>query len=282
MFSRGHNLVLPMSDSSTSSVSDSELIDAELKEVPAVKTVAFAEDATAKVEAPASSPKVEELASGTQVEEPVAVEPTISEKLLQSLKKNPVDLNTWTELIEASAQSLDELRSAYDGLLAVFPASSKHWIAYIQLELDHHNFERVETLFKKCLPLCPALPLFLFYLTYIRRFNPLPEGREVISDAYTFALSVVGHDSASGELWSQSIQFIKDHETNGTWEESKKMDQLRSRYQQAVIVPHDKLESLWKDYDTFENSLGRITVSAFPFSLAKDLGPQTPCMISSA
>lgn len=41
------------------------------------------------------------------------------------------------------------------------------------------------------------------------RRNPGPEKRGVIRDAYEFALTRIGHDKDSGEIWMDYIQFLR-------------------------------------------------------------------------
>lgn len=50
-------------------------------------------------------------------------------------------------------------------------------------------------------------------------------------------------------------------------EEGHRMDALRKTYHRAICIPLDGIEQIWKDYDTFENTLNRITVIPFHFFL---------------
>jgi hypothetical protein len=38
------------------------------------------------------------------------------------------------------------------------------------------------------------------------------------------------------------------------------MDQLRRTYHRAIHTPLTNVETLWKDYDAFENTLNKLTV----------------------
>ncbi len=38
------------------------------------------------------------------------------------------------------------------------------------------------------------------------------------------------------------------------------MDALRSAYHRAVVVPIENVESIWRELDTFETNLNKITV----------------------
>lgn len=113
-------------------------------------------------------------------------------------------------------------------------------------------------------------------LIFYRRVNSGPSTRETVRKAYEFALSHVGQDKDSGEIWNEYIQFLKVGEVNThvpklyishmlpqtstTWEEQQKMDALRKVYHRAVQIPLENVETLWKDYEAFENGLNKITV----------------------
>lgn len=41
------------------------------------------------------------------------------------------------------------------------------------------------------------------------------------------------------------------------------MDAIRRLYQQAVAIPMHSVETLWRDYEAWENSLNKLTVQAY-------------------
>lgn len=45
--------------------------------------------------------------------------------------------------------------------------------------------------------------------TLSRRVNTSPASREAVSKAYEFALSRIGQDKDSGDIWCDYIQFLK-------------------------------------------------------------------------
>lgn len=44
------------------------------------------------------------------------------------------------------------------------------------------------------------------------------------------------------------------------------MDTLRTAYQRAVQIPLNNVEAIWQEYNQFENSMNKMTVSRAPFS----------------
>jgi cleavage stimulation factor subunit 3 len=86
---------------------------------------------------------------------------------------------------------------------------------------------------------------------------------KIISESFNFALDVVGMDKDSGQIWQEYINFIKTGPgiIGGTgWQDTQKMDALRTAYQKAIAVPTSALAPLWKEYDGFETGLSKINV----------------------
>lgn len=124
-------------------------------------------------------------------------------------------------------------------------------------------------LFAKSLLTVPNVNLWSTYLNYVRRRNDLTNdatgaSRTTIAQAYDFVLATIGMDREAGRIWQEYIQFMRSGpgQVGGTsWQDQQKMDQLRKAYQRAVCVPMANVNDLWKEYDQFEMSLNKITVS---------------------
>ena len=77
--------------------------------------------------------------------------------------------------------------------------------------------QELEALFGRCLLKVPSIPLWSFYLSYIRHKNSVPQippeelsqAKSTIIQAYEFALQNVGLDRDSGSIWLDYIQFIR-------------------------------------------------------------------------
>lgn len=146
------------------------------------------------------------------------------------------------------------------------------WVAYIEMELDNDNFTAAEGLFSRSLLSVLNIELWSVYLNYIRRRNDLtsdPTGtaRTTVSQSYDFVLSNIGIDRDAGNLWQEYVQFIRSApgQIGGSgWQDQQKMDQVRKAYQRAITVPMGSVNTLWKEYDQFENGLApnKTTVSA--------------------
>lgn len=137
------------------------------------------------------------------------------------------------------------------------------------MELGNDNFFAAEQIFGKSLLSVPNVQLWSVYLNYIRRRNDLTNdvtgvARATISQAYDFVLSEIGIDRDSGKIWQEYIQFIRNAPGQiggSSWQDQQKMDQMRKAYQRAICIPMSTVNALWKEYDQFEMSLNKITVS---------------------
>ncbi|KAF8890420.1 hypothetical protein BD779DRAFT_1622535 [Infundibulicybe gibba] len=197
--------------------------------------------------------------------------PTEYDTLRAQLKEKPHCPEGWLRLVEIVENSgeLPKIRETFDALLKQYPNTSTAQIAYISHFLnDQETFPAAEELFIQFLRTSPCVDLWRFYLTYVRRINTGTATREIVRKSYEFALSHVGQDKESGEIWSDYIQFLNSGETTTTWEEQQKMDALRKVYHRAVQIPLDNVEHLWQELETFETNLSRITAKKFMADLS--------------
>ena len=118
--------------------------------------------------------------------------------------------------------------------------------------------------------LIPYLPLWSLYLDHVRRHNNVStagseQARHIIHQAFELALRQAGLDKDSGRLWQDYIGFIKSGPGiigGSNWQDQQKMDLLRKTYQQAICVPTQATNALWKEYDAFEMGLNKMTVGS--------------------
>ena len=182
----------------------------------------------------------------------------------------------WMELMAYVRQygDLNDICDVYDRFLEYFPQASAQWIEYVNMVLSHSNFELVNAIFVRCLRTTLSIDLWKVYLAYVRRVNPLPpftgeensprdQTRRILEDSYEYALKYIGWDRDSGPIWQDYIQLVREREARGAWQEGQKMDQLRRIYQRAVSTPMNHVETIWKEYDAYENSLNKLTAKKF-------------------
>jgi cleavage stimulation factor subunit 3 len=205
-------------------------------------------------------------------EEEMPQQPTLSEwqTLRNRLRDSPHDSEGWNRLVELAESSgeIDEIKETYEALLETYPNTSSAQIAYLNHFLGPGAFPFAEAIFKRILRSSPSVDLWKFYLTYVRRVNTGPSTREAVRKSYEFAVSHVGQDKDSGDIWMDYIQFLRAGETTTTWEEQQKMDALRKVYHRAVQIPIENIERLWSELEAFESNLNKITAKKFMADLS--------------
>lgn len=165
------------------------------------------------------------------------------------------------EIIANEAQHLPITEAAplYEQLLTLFPTAAKYWKQYVEAHMAVNNDDATKQLFSRCLLNCLQIPLWRCYIRFIRKVNEKKgiEGQEETRKAFDFMLSYLGADIASGPVWMEYITFLKTLPAQNTQEESQRMTAVRKVYQKAIVTPTHHIEQLWKDYESFENSVSR-------------------------
>ena len=62
-------------------------------------------------------------------------------------------------------------------------------------------------------------------------------------------------------------------------EESFRMTAVRKAYQKAILAPVHMVEQIWKEYESFENSVSRALVGCLPFNQSQCLGVKQPSIV---
>ncbi|KAG9027591.1 mRNA 3'-end-processing protein rna14 [Tulasnella sp. JGI-2019a] len=190
-------------------------------------------------------------------------------------RESKQDHGAWLDYLTLAENTadLEIIKDVYEETLVAFPNTASIQIAYLNHFLAPALFQRAEALFARFLKPSPSVELWKFYLTYVRRINPNvteQKVRDTVRQAYEFALSHVGHDTDSGQIWKDYLDFLKNAlDSRTTWDAQQRMDALRSVYHRAVVVPLDNVEVLWRELDQYENSLNKITAKKF----LQDLSP---------
>ncbi|SCV72519.1 BQ2448_4056 [Microbotryum intermedium] len=195
-------------------------------------------------------------------------------QLVASIEKDPYDAEAQLALLHEVEQKgdLEKTREVYESFFKVFPDAARQWISYCDLELSHGLFDRVQDIFIRCLRPSTSIPLWKFYLDFVRRRNPIdlaqPEAakqaRATIAKSFEFALQHVGQDRDAGSLWSEYLEFLKEGSGRGSqWEDQQRMDALRKVLQSAVQIPLENVEQIWQEYNAFENNLSKLTAKKF-------------------
>ncbi|KAL5508671.1 RNA14 [Sanghuangporus vaninii] len=218
------------------------------------------------MQAQASDTQLKSEATESALQTQPQPQPSEWSQKLSYAQDNPYNEAAWNALLDFAEESgdLEKIKEAYEALLQKYPNTSSAQISYLNHFLvNQATFPYAEALFARFLRTSVSVDLWKFYIIYVRRVNAIPETRDTVAKAYDFALQHVGQDKDSADIWAEYIQFVKSGPASSTWEEQQKMDQLRKIYQRAVQIPLENVETLWKDYEAFENGLNKITAKKF-------------------
>ncbi|KAJ9518571.1 hypothetical protein QJQ45_018615, partial [Haematococcus lacustris] len=180
------------------------------------------------------------------------------------------DVQAWEALVDdvkAMPGISDDLRAAFEEIVAVMPSASSVWARYVELELrEAPGLETAKQIFGRCLLACPSLDLHQQYLRFVKRSNEPrgPQGLPEVRSAYEFSLDTLGQDLAAGTLWQEYISFLLSSKPGSEafkalyagamegQEEAARTPMVRRAYQRAVVVPSLQLEALWRAYESWE------------------------------
>ncbi|KAI6649345.1 Cleavage stimulation factor subunit 3 [Oopsacas minuta] len=181
------------------------------------------------------------------------------------LKSNPYDIDAWGILIrEAQGQHSSRARILFEKLVIQFPTCGRFWKTYIEHEMGHRNYDKVEKLFQRCLKRVLHIDLWKCYVNYVRDVKrELSNYREKLTKAYEFALDNVGLDMNSTSIWKDFIHFLKTSDCTGTFAETQKTNQLRKTYQRAIATALQGVENIWKSYSDFETGCNQSLAKKF-------------------
>ncbi|PVU97914.1 hypothetical protein BB559_001868 [Furculomyces boomerangus] len=183
--------------------------------------------------------------------------------------ENEFNVDAWLGLLSnvISLRDTEYTRSTFERFLEKNPTSIKQWRAYLEFEYELKNYEAVEKIFTKTLVQLKSVELWQFYLFYIMEKNKSLGGiNKITSDQYktvdqsfSYAISNIGIDRDSFQIWKMYIDFLSEAECSSPWEINKKNENIRNIYNQAIRIPIKEIENIWKDFDQFENSLNKLT-----------------------
>jgi len=173
------------------------------------------------------------------------------------LEEDKYSADGWNAMIRECQKKprIEEQRPTLDAFLEVFPTAARQWKYYIEREMHFKHYERVESLFQKCLLSCLDIELWRLYLSYIKMVKRgTKEERSSVSEAYQFVLKHMGQHLQSRAIWAQYIQWLKDAPSNQSNEFANRIERVRAAYQKAVVSPIEGVDLLWRDYDQWENA----------------------------
>lgn len=178
-------------------------------------------------------------------------------KAVIRIQAKKYDTDSWNMLIkEAVSKNIDDVEPFYEELLKIFPTCGRFWKAYIDHEMKFKRYDKVSKLFQRSLEEVLSIDIYKCYLNYIREAKASEP--DLIYKAFRYTLDKVGIDPNAISIYNDYIQFLKEREVDGSYLDSQKITAVRKAYQEGVMNPMFHIDTLWKEYINYEQSISPI------------------------
>ncbi len=158
----------------------------------------------------------------------------------QFVKENPGDFNGWTYLLQhvESVDILDEIRSAYNEFLPLYPYCYAYWIRYSDTEVKHEHWQRALAILHRGLEAIPlSVDLWVSYLNlYHKMYKTTEDFDNLFREQCQRAILTAGLDFKSDVLWEHYI----DYEL-----ERKNFKHITEIFAKLVAVPTKLFNKHW-------------------------------------
>lgn len=180
-----------------------------------------------------------------------------SVKAIARIQAKKYDTDSWNMLIkDAVNKNIDEVEPFYEELVKIFPTCGRFWRTYVEHEMKFSRFDKVSRLFQRSLEEVLSIDLYKCYLNYVREAKA--NEPDLILKAFRHALNKVGVDPNAISIYNDYIQFLKEREVDGSYLDSQKITAIRKAYQEGVMNPMFHIDTLWKEYISYEQSINPI------------------------
>lgn len=209
----------------------------------------------------------------------------VDDAFLTHVRANPSDSAALERLARlARAAPIPAARAMFDALTDACPRSSLLWQWYIDAELTRNTSgepddDAIRGLFGKCLIPCPSALLWRKYCAYMANTHDITseEGVATMKSVYEYSVDIVGEDADAADVWLEYCGFLRRApatlivaDVKPEQAESARDVVVRRCYQRAIMVPLNKLDVVYKEYEAFENEKNKALARA----LLQDLAPK--------
>ena len=178
-------------------------------------------------------------------------------KAISRIQAKTYDTDSWNMLIkEATAKNIDEVEPFYEELIKTFPTCGRFWRTYIEHEMRFKRYDKISKLFQRSLEEVLSIDLYKCYLSFVREVKA--NEPDLVYKAYRYTLDKVGIDPNAIGIYNDYIQFLKDRDVDGSYLDSQRITAVRKAYQEGVLNPMFHIDTLWKEYISFEQSINPI------------------------
>lgn len=178
-------------------------------------------------------------------------------KAIARIQAKKYDTDSWNMLIkEAATKSIDDVEPFYEELLKIFPTCGRFWRAYMDHEMKFKRYDKVSKLFQRSLEEVLSIDVYKCYLNFVRETKA--KEPDLLYKAFRYTLDKVGIDPNAISIYNDYIQFLKEREVDGSYLDSQKITAVRKAYQEGVMNPMFHIDTLWKEYINYEQSISPI------------------------
>ncbi|CAG8461935.1 4854_t:CDS:10 [Funneliformis mosseae] len=179
------------------------------------------------------------------------------ETLERRITENLFDTEAWLALLDELKEKGDtnKIRETYKSFTDKFPTVSRQWIEYLNFELSQDDKSKVQELYPKSFRYSISVELAKHYIENVRNqveasIPPETDPIGSIISIYKYALNHVGLDIEAGIIWQDYLNFLNNLEPTDNI-----LSELRDAYKQALKIPLNNIEEIWKSYKKNEKKL---------------------------
>ena len=129
----------------------------------------------------------------------------------QFVRENPNDFQGWTYLIQhvENIDDLDEVRTAYNAFLPLYPYCFAYWQRYSEIEKKHEKWQRALAILHRGLEAIPlSVDLWVSYLElYKKMYVDNADFADLFRQQCERAVQTVGLEYRSDVLWEQYVEW---------------------------------------------------------------------------
>lgn len=162
------------------------------------------------------------------------------------------DVDAWSlYAAQATTQPPAVAVGMLEAVVAAFPTAGNKWRSLADATARLGDQAAVTRVYERGVVTARAsVDLWRAYTSHAAAELPHADAAAV----FEAAVQAVGLDPGAHPLWAAYIEHMRSAPAHSTLADSHKRDALRRAFQRAVRAPVAHLETLWRDYETFELS----------------------------
>ncbi|CAI2190405.1 7617_t:CDS:10 [Funneliformis geosporum] len=179
------------------------------------------------------------------------------ETLERRITENVYDTEAWLALLDELKDKGDtnKVRETFKSFTEKFPTVSRQWIEYLNFELSQDDKSKVQEIYPNSFRYSISVEMAKHYIENVRKqveASIPPENDPIgsIISIYKYALNHVGLDIEAGIIWQDYLNFLNNLEPTDNM-----VNELRDAYKQALKIPLNNIEEIWKSYKKNEKKV---------------------------